>query len=675
MSEVTNTNELIDDAKCIDACIPAGLQLPALIVLFAQMAGLVEADTPIPDSPLPASSPVLTLDRITTDTAFFSWVYSGTNPPNGFAIFYGTVDGGGMTPLVYAAGTERTAVVEGLSSGTNYYFVVAIMGGSGTPITGSNQVQGITRLTESFAAMIPVVVATTQTTVTVAWGTDLGPPSGGRWLITYGVNPGSPDGTVQIDDPNAYFAVITGLSPNTTYYFTVAGKTQYAQSGEAIGATLAASTPGHSIWAVDMTAAYTITPFAGVVADSAGRAITAGGYNRADAQYNPDFGDGPITGTTGIRNGYVASHNADHTVRWVRFLQSQGPSECAVYGLTVDNQDRITVCGFFSGTVDFGGESMTAVGFNDGFVVKYLPGSQGTAGAIVWKRQFTSGGNVYAMAVAVDSSRDVFVAARMNAQTNVGTVASPVLFDPDFCVVKLNGSTGATIAGSSRAFANANYPTASDFPKALAVDGADNVIMTGKAGGSVSFGGGSGTGIFVVKFSGTGLTHIWSAFPGAGQGNAIAVRASNNNIYVGGNDSLGFFVAAYAANGTLLWNYQNGPPDGGNHTDSVIAISVTNSKITITGRSDAALNLGHGWTFGTGYLLVQFTPAGDTIPAVDDFVKRATSNGQSWGYGVVHSGSVLYNVGPFQSFAINFGDGVTATPRAFQDAFLLQCNS
>jgi hypothetical protein len=40
-----NTNALIDQAKCIDLCVPRGMQLAVLIGIFADIAGMDPTDT------------------------------------------------------------------------------------------------------------------------------------------------------------------------------------------------------------------------------------------------------------------------------------------------------------------------------------------------------------------------------------------------------------------------------------------------------------------------------------------------------------------------------------------------------------------------------------------------------------------------------------------------------
>src|SRR5439155_25333264 len=79
-----------------------------------------------------------------------------------------------------------------------------------------------------------------------------------------------------------------------------------------------------------------------------------------------------------------------------------------------------------------------------------------------------------------------------------------------------------------------------DIAYGVAVDSADNILVTGTMGTSIDLGGGAlpslgGPDIFVVKYSSSG-GHLWSKSYGETSGDwgfAVAIDA-NNNIFVGG---------------------------------------------------------------------------------------------------------------------------------------------
>ncbi len=119
-----------------------------------------------------------------------------------------------------------------------------------------------------------------------------------------------------------------------------------------------------------------------------------------------------------------------------------------------------------------------------------------------------------------------------------------------------------------------------DNATALAVDGSNNVIVTGYSRGSTED-------FATIKYSSAGVPLWTNRFLGRCNGSdgayAIAVDASNNVIVAGRSSALDGFgdwaTIKYSSEGMPLWtNYYNGP---GNTFDAALAMAVDGSNAVI----------------------------------------------------------------------------------------------
>src|SRR5207249_1363876 len=79
--------------------------------------------------------------------------------------------------------------------------------------------------------------------------------------------------------------------------------------------------------------------------------------------------------------------------------------------IALDSQDNVIVTGGFHGVVDFGGTTLTSAGYYDMFVAKYS-----SAGVLMWAKRFGGTWDDIGVAVAVDGSDNIFLAARFQSQ-------------------------------------------------------------------------------------------------------------------------------------------------------------------------------------------------------------------------------------------------------------------
>jgi len=103
----------------------------------------------------------------------------------------------------------------------------------------------------------------------------------------------------------------------------------------------------------------------GLVADGSGNIYIAGQFRGT-----VDFGTGPVT--SNWADAFVAKYGPTGAAAWVRVYG--GGTNDGARGLALDGSGNVTVVGLFGGTVDFGAGAMTAVsGQQDLFVAKYTP--------------------------------------------------------------------------------------------------------------------------------------------------------------------------------------------------------------------------------------------------------------------------------------------------------------
>lgn len=208
---------------------------------------------------------------------------------------------------------------------------------------------------------------------------------------------------------------------------------------------------------------------------------------------------GPATPSTTPEAGFVTVRtSSDGSERWTRTLAPQNASSySSARSVAVDAQDDVVVVGRYQGTVDFGGQTLTAIA--DTFVAKYAAGGQ-----LQWVRGLDPTTPSTAMGVAVDSAGRIFVTGMLNEGTF--TFAGSQLSgdsDLDGYVVSFDVS-GTPLWG--KAFHGVQGPT----PESIAVGSNGDVWVAGELGGVTSFGGASiaaaaHTRGFLVRYRNDGL--------------------------------------------------------------------------------------------------------------------------------------------------------------------------
>ena len=365
------------------------------------------------------------------------------------------------------------------------------------------------------------------------------------------------------------------------------------------------SPTGQYIWAIHTGNAGSNGAL-GVAVDESGNVVITGQF-----QNTINFGCGLLS--SALASSYdifVAKYSATGTCQWSKSFGS-GNDDIG-YGVAVDASNNVIVTGAFVGRVSFGGTALYSSNSSSGnstFVAKYAP-----AGTHVWSKNFSptssNNGPDAGSAVAVDGSGNVLVTGSFQGTEyfdGVHGITSSGLSE-DIYVAKLAAANGSY--QWARSFGN----TGSDRGYGVAVDGGGNVVLTGSFARSVGFGGGSpltSTGpmnVFLAKYSPAGA-HLWAqAFTGTGvnTGYSVAVDGSNNVIVTGSFQATtnfgsalltsrgrsDIFVAKFSPVGAPLWAHRYGSTsdDIGYHvaadgSGNVVATGYFTGTVTFGGPS------------------------------------------------------------------------------------------
>jgi endoglucanase len=194
----------------------------------------------------PPSAPgTPTVSGVSATGATLTWSAStaGTNPVSGYEVFETS-----PTPGLVATASTTSYTLSGLKPGTSYSFDVEAIDSQGNTSAASPTATFTTSAaTPPGAPGTPAVTATTATSVSLSW---TAATAGTLPIAQYNVNEVSPAQVADVATATSTSVTVTGLSPSTTYKFTVVaqdtgGDTSPASS--AVSATTASSSGGGSL--------------------------------------------------------------------------------------------------------------------------------------------------------------------------------------------------------------------------------------------------------------------------------------------------------------------------------------------------------------------------------------------------------------------------------------------
>ncbi len=576
---------------------------------------------------------------------------------------------------------SNTAADTGLNASTTYSYAVTAVDRAGNESVKSTNVNATT---PSCGTVVPVPTGFKADSTSCGFAT-------ATWNPIF-----DPNNTYDIKKFNLYrnnvltatvntpatTAVAANLSPLTSYSFAVtAVDSSNRESAKAVPFSLTTpACPPAGAWAKTVGGAGSEVA-SSVAVDSAGNVIVGGMFAGT-----ADFGGGPVTASP-AGEIFVAKYSATRTLLWVNHYAATATYRPELNAVAVDAAGNVFVGGGFFGTLSLGGGALVngQAGYRDAFLAKYS-----TTGAHQWSRRYGGPVDDSVNGIAIDSNQNPVVTGSFKGDSvdfggrTLSHTGGAFGGDETF-VVKLSS------ANATNLFARVTGCSGSDHGRGIAVDAADNVIVTGLVGSSCTFGGGvllpqNNIDAYVVKYAASGA-FAWAKTFGAqwqDRGNAVAVDGSGNVIVAGtfagvadfGTGPLGRsglspwgFVAKFTGSGTPVWSKAFGS-DFSTHGHSVAADGAGN--VTVTGMFEGTVD------FGGGPLTA---PQGQGIALPNAYVVQYSATGAhvaSNRYGQSNSASHDVAIGPGGAFVTGFFSGTVdlgfgpVTSAGFGDVFILK---
>lgn len=255
-------------------------------------------------------------------------------------------------------------------------------------------------------------------------------------------------------------------------------------------------------------------------------------YITGDFQGSTDFGGRTLT-SVGYRDVFVAKYGPDGSPRWSRSFG--GIFDDTGKAISVDKNGDVLVTGVFLKTADLGGDPLVSAGGYDVFVAKY----SGSSGAHLWSMRVGGAADDRVTALTVDLRGDLTIGGQFKGVVDFGNgpVPNANVYAQGF-LAKYQGTDGGFVW--AKRLGQLSGSTTFGTVQSVASDTDGSILATGYYRGPVDFGGGALTSvqdlnIFLVKYTSTGA-HLWSkSFGGADDqhGMGVAVDPLGNVVLAG----------------------------------------------------------------------------------------------------------------------------------------------
>lgn len=239
-----------------------------------------------------------------------------------------------------------------------------------------------------------------------------------------------------------------------------------------------------------------------------------------DNVYVAGYTEGPLDGSNlGMLDAYVRKYDSNGNVQWTRqFGTSQ--TEYAL-GVAVEASGNVYVAGLTQGAL-----SGMNLGNADSYVRKYDAG-----GTHQWTAQFGTASSDRAYDVAVvgsGSGANVYVAGfAVSALPNCTPSACSNAGADDAYVRKYDSKGNVQW---TRQFGS----TASDYARAVAVDGSGDVWIVGETKGSLAGTNSGGDDVFLRRYTSAGGSPLTSQFGTSGNDSGSGLAPGGSSVYVAG---------------------------------------------------------------------------------------------------------------------------------------------
>lgn len=260
-------------------------------------------------------------------------------------------------------------------------------------------------------------------------------------------------------------------------------------------------------------------------------------------QFNNSFGCGQFVGTVeigdfsftavGVQDGVVVKTDPNGFVLWASVFGGAGGDYCNE--IVYDEAGSVWVTGQFSGTMYAGNFTLVSAGGNDAFLVKL----DAASGEITFAERFGSSGNDVGMGIKADQNANVYISGTYIGNFSFGNVSLPGQSQHDVFLVKVN-TDGMPVWGSSI--------KGSSFESiwSMAIDSDANTYIAGfTTSASANFAGTvlnfEETTHFISKFDANGA-YVWSALSEFnGEFFGLCADADHNVYFTGNYDTQATF--------------------------------------------------------------------------------------------------------------------------------------
>ncbi|HNQ13556.1 MAG TPA: T9SS type A sorting domain-containing protein [Bacteroidia bacterium] len=358
-----------------------------------------------------------------------------------------------------------------------------------------------------------------------------------------------------------------------------------------------------------------------------------------------------------------------------------------------DSQNKLLICGDFTGTQSFGTNTFVADGFQDMFIAKYDSSGASCNWAIKGGGQFNSS---TASAIAVDNNNDVYVFGIFTYQFNLGTFNLTTNGGSDIYIAKIDGTNGTVIWLNKVGSTNNE-----DVFAVLARNNNTEFYFTGSFIGSLPFGSLSANAStsnsqagFITKMDKSGNFSLVKSITTNNDVRLLSIKSDNNSNFIytsgsfAGNTNFGgsALVSANTFNDAFVAKYDNNlnlqfaAKGGGAGNDIALDVSNdANDNVYFTGYfygsalfgSTNLTELGMG---GAGEMYIaKLNSAG-----VYQWAKKGGSSSYDAGNAIsCDQNGACFVTGVFNGSAANFGLGNMANTggTGTNDMFLVKYNT
>ncbi len=257
-----------------------------------------------------------------------------------------------------------------------------------------------------------------------------------------------------------------------------------------------------------------------VAVDPSGNILVTGEF-KGDIDFDGHVID---DGGGGSESTFLVKLNAAGVHQWSATYGVATSSDQGLAVATASNGD-VVLCGFFNGTVNFGGQPLSAAGGNDIYVARF-----DANGNHAWSRRYGDTADQRCTALEVDAAGQVYFGGSMAGTVNFGGGDLSASDGLDAFVAQLDAVGGYVSAAS--------WPGTGDQAVVdFAHDSLGHLVVTGSLRGSIDFGNGeiesaNADDVFVGKLDPSGAA-LWSrAYGGIDIQVPVALAVSGDDLIV-----------------------------------------------------------------------------------------------------------------------------------------------